>query len=59
MENKDIVRLKHILDSVEAVLSFAKGKRRASLDKNRLLRSAILRELEIVGEAANKVSEKN
>jgi uncharacterized protein with HEPN domain len=58
MENKDIARLKHMLDSVEAILSFAKGKRKASLDKDRLLRSAILRELEIIGEAANKVSER-
>jgi uncharacterized protein with HEPN domain len=58
MENKDIARLKHMLDSTEAILSFAKGKRRTSLDKNRLLLSAILREFEIIGEAANRVSEK-
>lgn len=58
MENKDLVRLKHMLDSVEAVLSFSKGKRRASLDANRLFLSAVLRELEIIGEAAGRVSEK-
>ena len=58
MENKDIVRLKHMLDSTTAILSFTKGKRRASLDKNRLLLSAIIREFEIIGEAANKISDK-
>ncbi|MBS0606781.1 MAG: DUF86 domain-containing protein [Parachlamydiales bacterium] len=58
MENKDLARLKHMLDSAEAILSFAKGKRRASLDKNRLLLSAVLREFEIIGEAANRVTEK-
>ncbi len=58
MENKDIARLKHMLDSTEAILSFSKGKRRASLGKNRLLLSAILREFEIIGEAANRISEK-
>lgn len=58
MENKDLVRLKHMLDSAEAILSFIKGKRRASLDSNRLLLSAVLRELEVIGEAANKISEK-
>ena len=58
MVNKDLVRLKHMLDSVEAILSFAKGKRRSSLDSDRLFLSAVLRELEIVGEAAGKVSEK-
>ena len=58
MENKDLARLKHMLDSTEAILSFAKKKRRSFLDKDRLLLSAILRELEIIGEAANKISEK-
>ncbi len=56
MENKDLVRLKHMLDSAEAILSFAKGKRRTSLDKDRLLLSAVLRELEIIGEAAGRIS---
>ena len=58
MENKDLARLKHMLDSVEAILSFAKGKQRISLNKNRLFLSAVLRELEIIGEAAGRISEK-
>lgn len=58
MENKDFARLKHMLDSTEAILFFVKGKRKTSLDKDRLLRSAVLRELEIIGEAANRISER-
>lgn len=58
MESRDLARLKHMLDSTKAILLFIKGKRRASLDKDRLLLSAILRELEIIGEAANRVTEK-
>lgn len=58
MENKDFARLQHMLDSTQAILSFARGKRRASLDNDRLFQSAVLRELEIVGEAAGRVSEK-
>lgn len=58
MANKDLVRLKHMLDSTNAILSFIKGKRRSSLDSNRLLASGIIRELEILGEAAGKVSQK-
>lgn len=58
MENKDLARLKHMLDSTEAILSFAKGRQRASLDKDRLFQSAVLRELEIIGEAAGRISEK-
>ncbi len=58
MESKDLARLKHMLDSTKAILTFIKGKRRASLDKDPLLLSAVLRELEIIGEAANRVTEK-
>ncbi len=47
-----------MLESATAILSFIKGKRRASLDNNRMLASAIFREFEILGEAAGKVSQK-
>lgn len=58
MENKDLARLKHMLDSTQAILTFSKGKQRASLDKDLLFQSAILRQLEIIGEAAGRISEK-
>ncbi len=58
MESKDLARLKHMLDSTKAILTFSKGRIRASLDKDRLFLSAVLRELEIIGEAAGKVSVK-
>lgn len=47
-----------MLDSTMAILTFIKGKRRASLDNNRLLASGIIREQEILIEAAGQVSEK-
>lgn len=53
MVDKDLIRLRHMSDSI---LSFIKGKKRESLDKERLLLSGIIRELEIIGEAAGKVS---
>lgn len=58
MESKDLVRFRHMLDSAQAILSFSSGKKRADLDKDRLLLSGILREFEILGEAANRVSDK-
>jgi len=58
MESKDLVRLKHMLDSTQAILTFAKGRQRTSLDKDRLFLSAVLRELEVVGEAAGRISDK-
>ncbi|HEY5236662.1 MAG TPA: DUF86 domain-containing protein [Rhabdochlamydiaceae bacterium] len=58
MVNKDLVRLKHMLDSAEAILIFLKGKKRTSLNTNRMLSSAVIREFEILGEAAGKVSKR-
>ncbi|MDX8430303.1 MAG: DUF86 domain-containing protein [Candidatus Algichlamydia australiensis] len=58
MENKDLLRLMHMLDSTNAILDFSKGKRKASLRNNRLYQSAVLRELEIIGEAAGQISDK-
>lgn len=57
MKDKDLNRLTHMLESTQAILSFVKGKRQASL-KNRLLLSAVIREFEIIGEAARMVSDK-
>lgn len=57
MVDKDLVRLQHMLESTNAVLSFIKEKNREDLDTNRLLLSGILRELEILGEAAGKISQ--
>jgi uncharacterized protein with HEPN domain len=57
MVDKDLVRLQHMLDSTNAILSFIEGKNRENLDTERLLLSGILRELEILGEAAGKVSQ--
>ena len=56
MQNKDIARLKHMLDSTLAILEFIRGKERTDLETNRLLRSGVIRELEILGEAAGKIS---
>lgn len=57
MADKDLIRLQHMLDSTNAILSFIEGKERESLNIDRLLLSGILRELEIIGEAARKVSQ--
>jgi len=54
---KDHIRLRHMLDySVEA-LRLIEGKDRKDLDQDRTLNLALVRLLEIVGEAANRVSE--
>lgn len=56
MDKKDSVRLKHILDSAKAALSYVQNKKRSDLDHDRMLLSALIRELEIIGEASNYLS---
>lgn len=47
-----------MLESIDAILSYVKKRRVHEMGKNRMLTSAIERELEILGEAANHISEK-
>ena len=56
MLNHDLVRIKHMVDGVGEILRFTHGKKRNDLDNNRLLSLAIVQLLEIIGEAANKVT---
>ena len=48
----DSIRLRHMLDAAREALGFARGKQRADLDKDRQLALAILKCIEIVGEAS-------
>lgn len=49
------LRLRHMLDHAREAVALAQGKTRADLDNDRLLELALVRLLEIVGEAANRV----
>ncbi|MBA3868571.1 MAG: DUF86 domain-containing protein [Anaerolineae bacterium] len=50
-------RLKHMLDAAQEAITFAQGMDRAALGNNRLAILAIVKDIEIIGEAASKVSE--
>lgn len=56
MRREDEVRIAHILDTAEAVRGFIAGRRREDLERDRLLSFAIQRAVEIVGEAASRIS---
>ena len=45
-----------MLDATKEALEFVEGMRRADLDRNRTLVLSLIKELEIIGEAAGKVS---
>ncbi len=52
----DAVRLRHMLDSAIEARSYVAGKKRSDLDQNRMLVHCLVRCIEIIGEAASKVS---
>jgi uncharacterized protein with HEPN domain len=53
----DLVRLRHMLDHAREAADLVRGRRRADLDSDRVLSLALVRLLEVIGEAANRVSE--
>ncbi len=56
MLEADRVRIQHMIDAANEALSFVADKRRADLDRDRKLVLALVKSIEIVGEAASKVS---
>lgn len=56
MTSPDAVRLRHMLDASEEALAFAAGYTRPDLDRDRKLVLALIKLIEILGEAAAKVS---
>jgi len=45
-----------MLDAAKEALGFVRGKQRSDLDTDRMLVLSLVKELEIIGEAAGKVS---
>ncbi len=56
MQPEDRVRVLHMRDACRSVARFIQGKTRGDLDRDEMLRFALVRAVEIVGEAAAKVS---
>ena len=53
----DRVYLRHILDAIEKTETYLKGQTRESFSKNDMMVDAVVRELEIIGEATNHLSD--
>ena len=54
--DKDSIRLRHMRDAAREAIELTREKSRADLDRERLLNLAMVRLMEIVGEAAARVS---
>ena len=57
MRDDDRVRLQHMIEAAEAAIQFAAGRERSDLETDRMLLFAIIRAIEIIGEAASRMSE--
>jgi uncharacterized protein with HEPN domain len=56
MREDDAVRLRHMLDSAREAMGFAQGRTRADLDVDRMLVLSLVKSIEIIGEAAYRIS---
>ena len=56
-DKNDLAFIEHILDSINAIEKFSKNMNKKELVSNRLKQSAIVREIEIIGEAVKNISE--
>ena len=54
MQPDDRVRLLHMVEAAETAAAFVAGRARADLDTDRMLLFAVVRAIEVVGEAAGK-----
>ncbi|MCK4560836.1 MAG: DUF86 domain-containing protein [Calditrichia bacterium] len=53
----DEVRLKHILDAISEIEQYTENNSIEDFNKNSMLKFASVKQLEIIGEAANHISE--
>ena len=52
----DDIRLRHMLDAANQAIAFMKGRSKLSLDADAMLLLAVVKAIEIVGEAAAKIT---
>jgi len=57
MSPDDSIRLRHMLEAIDDAGTFVSGHARGDLDSDKMLRFALLRCIEIVGEAASRLSD--
>ena len=56
MRPEDRVRLQHMLEAADTAIQFMQGRDRLELDQDRMLLFAVVRAVEVLGEAASRVS---
>jgi len=57
MTPDDRIRLRHMLDAAREALEFVSRRTRQDLDTDRMLVLSLVKEIEIIGEAASRLSQ--
>jgi uncharacterized protein with HEPN domain len=57
MKDSDRIRIQHIIDAAEEALSFVEEIKIENFSKNRMIILSVIKEIEIIGEAASKISQ--
>ena len=57
MRKDDAIRLRHMRDAAREAVSFVQGRTRDDMERDRQLVLALVKDIEIVGEAAAKIAE--
>ena len=57
MRKDDTIRLRHMLDAAQEAMGFVQGRTRADLNDDRKLVLALVKDIDIIGEAAYQVAE--
>lgn len=56
MQKADLIRIKHMLEAAKEAVLFAENERRESFDFDRKLVRAVVKSIEIIGEAASNIT---
>jgi uncharacterized protein with HEPN domain len=56
MRKDDLTRVRHMLDAARDAIVFSRNKNRQALTDDRMLVLSLVKSIEIIGEAASKVS---
>jgi uncharacterized protein with HEPN domain len=57
MQRDDSIRINHIIDAARDAITFSTDRTRHDLEEDRMLVFALMKAIEIIGEAASKISQ--
>lgn len=57
MKPEDLIRIRHMMDALREAMSFIEEKSRQDLETNRMLVLALIKDVEIIGEAASRITQ--